>query len=65
VARESKGRVNNQEVEWAVLHFSPERSRWVAQEKWHPDQQGRPLDNGGFELRVPYSKHDAAAKINL
>jgi len=43
-------------VEWAVLHFSPERSRWVAQEKWHPDQQGRPLDNGGFELRVPYSQ---------
>ncbi|MBP8266680.1 MAG: WYL domain-containing protein [Zoogloea sp.] len=44
------------DVEWAVLHFSAERSRWVAQEKWHPDQQGRPLPDGGFELRVPYSQ---------
>jgi predicted DNA-binding transcriptional regulator YafY len=43
-------------VQWAVLHFSPERSRWVAQEKWHPDQQGHALDDGGFELRVPYSQ---------
>ncbi len=43
-------------VEWAVLRFSAERSRWVAQEKWHPDQQGRPLDDGRFELRVPYSQ---------
>jgi hypothetical protein len=42
-------------VQWAVLRFSPERSRWVAQEKWHPDQQGKALDDGGFELRVPYS----------
>ena len=44
------------EVQWAVLRFSPERSRWVAQEKWHPDQQGHALDDGGFELRVPYSQ---------
>jgi predicted DNA-binding transcriptional regulator YafY len=43
------------DVQWAVLRFSPERSRWVAQEKWHPDQQGKALDDGGFELRVPYS----------
>lgn len=43
------------DVQWALLRFSPERSRWVAQEKWHPDQQGKALDDGGFELRVPYS----------
>ncbi len=44
------------EVKWAVLRFSPERSRWVAQEKWHPRQRGRPLGDGGYELHVPYSK---------
>ncbi len=44
------------EVRWARLRFSAERSRWVAHEKWHPDQQGRHLDDGSFELRVPYSQ---------
>jgi predicted DNA-binding transcriptional regulator YafY len=44
------------DVKWAVLRFSAERSRWVSQESWHPDQQGRHLDDGGFELRVPYSQ---------
>ncbi len=44
------------DVEWAVLRFSAERSRWVATEKWHPDQQGRLLDDGGYELHVPYSQ---------
>ena len=43
-------------VQWAVLRFSPERSRWVAEEKWHPDQQGYLLDDGGYELRVPFSQ---------
>lgn len=44
------------EVRWARLRFSAERSRWVAHEKWHPDQQGRLLADGSFELRVPYSQ---------
>lgn len=44
------------EVRWARLRFSAERSRWVAQEKWHPDQQGQCLDDGRFELCVPYSQ---------
>lgn len=38
----------------AVLHFSPERARWVAGERWHPDQQGAFLPDGRYELRVPY-----------
>ncbi|MGB0127987.1 MAG: WYL domain-containing protein, partial [Rhodocyclaceae bacterium] len=44
------------EVQWAVLRFSPERSRWVSQETWHPDQKGRLLDDGSYELRVPFSQ---------
>ncbi len=40
--------------QWAVLRFTAERARWVADESWHPDQIGRWVD-GAFELRVPYS----------
>lgn len=50
------GIFSGQDITWAVLRFSPERSRWVAQEKWHPNQQGRSLAGGGYELRVPYSQ---------
>ena len=39
----------------AVLRFVPERARWVADERWHRDQQGRFLKDGRYELRVPYS----------
>jgi len=39
---------------WATLRFSPEAARWVRAEIWHPKQQGRELDDGHFELRVPY-----------
>lgn len=39
----------------AVIRFSPRAARWVADEQWHPDQHGRALDDGGYELRVPYS----------
>lgn len=39
----------------AVLRFTPERARWVAEEHWHPQQQGRFLEDGGYELRIPYS----------
>lgn len=44
------------QVQWAVLRFSAERSRWVAQERWHPDQQGHPLPDGRYELRLPYAE---------
>jgi proteasome accessory factor C len=38
----------------AVLRFSAERARWVADEKWHPEQQGKNLQDGRYELRIPY-----------
>ena len=41
-------------VHTAVLRFSPERARWVAEEQWHPRQEGRFLEDGGYELKVPY-----------
>lgn len=39
----------------ARLIFSPQRTRWVAEEQWHPQQRGRTLEDGGYELRIPYS----------
>ena len=39
----------------AVLRFSAPRARYVAKERWHRDQQGRMLDDGRYELRVPYN----------
>ena len=39
----------------ARLVFTAERARWVADETWHPDQSGRVLSDGRYELTVPYS----------
>ena len=38
----------------ALLRFSPQAAPWISREEWHPDQQGRLLDNGSWELRLPY-----------
>jgi len=40
---------------WAKLRFTPERSRWVAKENWHPKQKGRFDAEGRYILQVPYS----------
>lgn len=42
-------------VTWATLHFTPQRARWVASERWHPQQKGRLLDDGSYELQIPYA----------
>jgi predicted DNA-binding transcriptional regulator YafY len=39
---------------WAVLRFSAEASRWVADERWHSEQLGQ-LQDGHWLLQVPYS----------
>ena len=38
-----------------MLRFGAARARWVSRERWHAQQRGRALDDGGYELRVPYS----------
>lgn len=43
------------EVQWATLRFSPQRSRWVAAELWHPEQRGRWDGSGRWVLEVPYA----------
>ena len=39
----------------ATIVFSAKAARWVADEHWHSQQQGRHLPDGRYELKVPYS----------
>jgi predicted DNA-binding transcriptional regulator YafY len=43
------------DVQWATLRFTPERARWVAKEKWHPQQESRSLGDRSYEIKLPYS----------
>lgn len=38
----------------AVLRFSAERARWVADERWHPQQSGQFETDGRYTLEIPY-----------
>ncbi len=43
------------QVQWARLRFTPERARWVASERWHPDQRGRFDAQGHWLLDLPFA----------
>ncbi len=67
------GIFSGKDVHWATLHFSAERARWVAAERWHQKQKGKFLPDGTYELKVPYNddrelvmdilKHGAEVKV--
>ena len=38
----------------AVLKFTAHRSQWVAEEIWHHNQKGTWLDDGCYQLEIPY-----------
>ncbi|NNJ92545.1 MAG: WYL domain-containing protein [Gammaproteobacteria bacterium] len=38
----------------AILVFSEKIARWVSREQWHPEQQGQFLDDGSFEMKIPF-----------
>ncbi len=40
---------------WATIRFSAHAARWVADERWHSQQQGQWLPDGQYELKLPYS----------
>lgn len=48
----------------AVLLFSSRAARWVADEQWHPAQQGEWLPDGRWRLRLPY-RHDEELLMDL
>jgi len=43
------------EVRWATLRFSAQRARWVADETWHPQQNGHFEASGHYLLTLPYA----------
>ena len=52
------------ELKWARLAFSPNRARWVADEKWHPQQKGVFGEGGEYLLEVPYTEdHELVMEI--
>ena len=42
-------------LKWATLVFQADAAQWVAGEEWHTEQKSRWLDDGRYELQVPYS----------
>ncbi|WP_058835750.1 helix-turn-helix transcriptional regulator [Luteimonas abyssi] len=51
----SYGIFSGEPKHWATIRFNARAARWVADEHWHSQQQGKHLPDGGYELRVPYS----------
>lgn len=49
------GIYGGKDIEIAVLKFSVDSSRWVADEEWHPEQVGNVQADGCYVLRVPFS----------
>ena len=39
----------------AVLEFSKSRAKWVADENWHPKQEGKWLNSDNYELSIPFN----------
>ena len=50
------GIFSGKDIKWVTLKFSSERARWVSNEKWHSKQEGKFLEDGSYELKIPYSK---------
>jgi len=44
------------QTQTAVLRFTPDRARWVADEVWHSRQVGRIEGDGSYILELPYSQ---------
>jgi predicted DNA-binding transcriptional regulator YafY len=46
---------SGEKLKWATLVFAADAAQWVAVEEWHPQQRGRWLPDGRYELQVPYA----------
>lgn len=54
---ESYGIFSGSPKHLAVLNFSADRARWVADEQWHPKQQSQWLSDGRYQLSIPFNDH--------
>ncbi|MGQ0510460.1 MAG: helix-turn-helix transcriptional regulator [Betaproteobacteria bacterium] len=42
-------------LSWATLKFTPVAARWVAAQRWHPQQRARVEKDGSYVLELPYA----------
>lgn len=49
------GIFNGQNVQWAVLCFTPARAQYVSKQVWHPDQKSKWQEDGSYLLEVPFT----------
>ncbi len=42
--------------QWATLRFDSTAARWASREQWHPEQRGAWLQDGRYELHLPYAE---------
>jgi len=49
------GIFSGEPIHTAVLVFSKKASLWVQDEEWFPDNHGRYLEDGRFQLKIPYN----------
>lgn len=69
------GIFNGQDVQWAVLRFTPARAQYVSKQVWHTEQRVSWLEDGSYELKVPFNderellseilSHGSAIKVIL
>ncbi len=52
----SYGIFNGPSRQVARLKFTPFRARWVARERWHPEQVSTVMPDGSYLLDVPYGQ---------
>ncbi len=51
---QSYGIFSGKPTNTAIVRFTGKAARWVAEEEWHPEQQGYTLPDGSYELHIPY-----------
>lgn len=56
VLKSSYGIFSGAPTATAVLRFTPRRAQWVSKEDWHPGQKSRWLDDGSYELTIPFGR---------
>ena len=58
VLASSYGIFSGAATQTAELLFTPRAARWVADEQWHPAQQGEWRADGRWHLRLPYHRDE-------
>jgi predicted DNA-binding transcriptional regulator YafY len=56
VFESSYGIFNGPSRQVARLKFTPFRARWIARERWHPNQVSTMLPDGSYQIDVPYGE---------